>query len=199
MTASPDTPALHFATVTEAMEAIRSAGFRLSTPRRLILEALFTADGPVSAAHLARDLSIDESSAYRNLEMLEEAGVVRHVHLGHSPGLYGLVTAGEVEYLYCQRCSRVTAVAPERLDGVRNLIHADFGFQAHFTHFAIAGICATCSTQPPDATGDRDGLHSHGDHVHAHAGSVPHGHGHDHSSTNARHPPDISGPKVMSL
>lgn len=144
MTASPDTPPLQFETLGDAIDAIRKSGLRLSTPRRLVLQALFAADAPVSAAHLTRELQIDESSVYRNLEVLEEQGVVRHVHLGHSPGLYGLVTAKHVEYLYCQRCTRVTTVSPDRLDAVRALIDAEFGFEARFTHFAIVGVCADC-------------------------------------------------------
>ena len=31
----------------------------------------------------------DLASVYRNLETLEDAGLVRHMHLGHGPGLYG--------------------------------------------------------------------------------------------------------------
>jgi Fur family ferric uptake transcriptional regulator len=168
VTASPNPPPLQFETLEDAIGAIRRSGLRVSTPRRLILEALFAADGPVSAAYLAQKVRIDESSAYRNLEMLEENGVVRHVHLGHSPGLYGLVTAGEVEYLYCQGCARVSAVEPGRLDAVRALIDADFGFDARFTHFAIIGTCAECRAHPPAMAEPGTDLHSHGDHVHAH-------------------------------
>jgi Fur family ferric uptake transcriptional regulator len=178
MTASPDAPPLWFGNLADAVHALRESGLRLSTPRRLILEALFAADGPVSAAHLTRELLIDESSVYRNLEMLEQHGVVRHVHLGHSPGLYGLVTDEQVEYLYCQRCAKVTAVAPDRLDDVRAVIKAEFGYDARFTHFAIVGICAACAERPvePGVGGD---LHSHGDRIHAH----PHAHAapHEHS------------------
>ncbi len=177
MTASPDAPPLRFDTFDEAVEALRQSGLRLSTPRRLILQALFAADGPVSAAHLTRELLIDESSVYRNLEILEQHGVVRHVHLGHSPGLYGLVTEERVEYLYCQRCDKVTATAPDRLENVRALIKAEFGYDARFTHFAIVGVCAECSESRPGSAGDDVGmLHSHGDRIHAHAHSSPHEH-----------------------
>jgi Fur family ferric uptake transcriptional regulator len=145
MTGSPDAPPLRFETFDDAVRALRASGLRLSTPRRLILEALFAADGPVSAAHLTRELLIDESSVYRNLETLEQHGVVRHVHLGHSPGLYGLVTGEDVEYLYCQQCATVTTVVPGALDGVRAAIKAELGFDARFTHFAIVGICHGCA------------------------------------------------------
>ena len=110
-----------------------------------MLEALFAATGPVSAADLARELSLDESSVYRNLEVLEQFGVVRHVHLGHSAGLYALVSKDVVEYLYCERCAKVTTVAPSRLDNVRGHIRDEFGYTARFTHFAIVGLCPDCT------------------------------------------------------
>ena len=144
---APQTPPLHFATIDEAIDALRERGLRLSTARRLVLEALFAADGPVSAQQLARELAIDATSVYRNLELLERFGVARHVHLAHGAGLYVLAGRHEHEYLYCERCSTVTAVAVEDLDPVRDLINEQFGFRARFTHFAIVGLCKRCTAQ----------------------------------------------------
>ena len=152
MTVAPQRPALSFSTLEEAISAVRQGGKRLSTARRLVLEALFRADGPVSAAHLAHELSIDESSVYRNLEVLERHGLIRHMHLGHGPGLYVLVGGHEVEYLYCERCTKVTSVEPEQLDPLRREIKRRFGYEVCFTHFAIVGICAQCGqASPPQA------------------------------------------------
>jgi len=145
VTVSPDAPPLAFTDLADAIGALRNAGLRISTPRRLVLEALFAATGPVSAADLARELSLDESSVYRNLEVLEQFGVVRHVHLGHSAGLYALVSKDVVEYLYCERCAKVTTVAPSCLDNVRGHIRDEFGYTARFTHFAIVGLCPDCT------------------------------------------------------
>ena len=177
MTAAPDPPRLRFGNLDEAVSALRELGLRLSTARRLILEALFAADGPVSAIHLARTLSLDESSVYRNLEVLEGHGVVRHVHLGHGPGLYVLLGRDEAEYLYCDRCAKVTALTPDRLEGVRAEIKRATGYETHFTHFAIVGLCETCAAlgggpgRPQIAApGPTVGVaHSHGDFVHAHS------------------------------
>lgn len=172
MTVAPQAPTRSFSTIEEAIAAVRQGGKRLSTARRLVLEALFAADGPVSAAHLANALSIDESSIYRNLEVLESHGLIRHVHLGHGPGLYVLVGRHDVEYLYCERCAKVTAVTPDQLDPLRREIRDRFGYQARFTHFAIVGLCDACATQPrseqPASSAEPGELHSHGDHVHSH-------------------------------
>jgi len=147
---------VHFATIDQAIDAMRERGLRLSTARRLVLEALFAADRPVSAQQLARELAVDVTSVYRNLELLESFGVVRHVHLAHGAGLYLLAGRQEHEYLYCERCETVTPVAVEDLDPVRGLIKDRFGFNARFTHFAIVGTCERCAardhaTPPSDA------------------------------------------------
>jgi len=147
MTVSPNVPPLAVDDVVQAAQALRDSGLRLSTPRRLVLEALFAADGPVAASDLARELEIDESSVYRNLEVLEHHGLIRHVHLGHSAGLYTRVGEREVEYLYCERCAKVTTVAPARLDPLRERIKQDFGFTARFAHFPIVGLCDECSAE----------------------------------------------------
>jgi Fur family ferric uptake transcriptional regulator len=149
MTNAPDVPKLVVSEPGEAIAALRASGLRVSTARRLLIEALFAADGPVSAQHLIHALSLEESSVYRNLEVLERRGLIRHVHLGHGPGLYALVGRDEGEYLYCERCARVTLLPAEELDPVRDHIRDHFGYTARFTHFAIVGLCAECTTSAP--------------------------------------------------
>jgi Fur family ferric uptake transcriptional regulator len=147
MTQAPDVPALDVADPDAAVQALREAGLRISTPRRLVIRALFAAPAPLSAAELARTLRLDESSVYRNLEVLERLGLIRHLHLGHGPGLYVLSARAQDEYLYCERCEAVTVVPPEQLDPVRELIRERFGHTARFTHFAIVGLCERCATR----------------------------------------------------
>jgi Fe2+ or Zn2+ uptake regulation protein len=128
-----------------AATVVRSRGLRLSTARRLVLEALYATDEPLTADRLAGDL--DLASVYRNLETLEQIGLVRHFHLGHGPGLYARASAGRYEYLLCDACGAVVAVEPERLDAVRDRIRSDFGYEARFTHFPIAGLCPDCADE----------------------------------------------------
>jgi Fur family ferric uptake transcriptional regulator len=144
VTISPDAPAVTFADLGDAVKALRDRGLRLTTPRRLVLEALFDAEAPVSAERLAGILSLDVTSVYRNLETLERHGLARHVHLGHGPGLYVLVGRGEREFLHCERCGAVRALAPSELDPVRDQVLELFGYRARFSHFAIVGVCPAC-------------------------------------------------------
>jgi Fur family ferric uptake transcriptional regulator len=174
VTIAPDTPRLAFESLGDAVEAMRKRGLRLTTSRRLVLEALFAAEGPMSAEHITRQLNLDPTSVYRNLETLEHHGLVRHVHLGHGPGLYVLVGRGEREYLYCERCGAVRALTPEELDPVRDRLRKQFGYEARFTHFPIVGVCVACAEKDP-----RPQMHKHADGVlHAHPEAA---HGHEHS------------------
>jgi len=83
------------ATIDSAIAALRAGGLRVSAARRLVLEALFAAEGPATVEELAAGFDgrvprSDVASTYRNLETLEALGLVRHMHLGHGPGRYVL-------------------------------------------------------------------------------------------------------------
>jgi Fur family ferric uptake transcriptional regulator len=148
MTVAPGTPALSVATIDDAIEVMRARGLRLSATRQLVLETLFAASGPLSADQIARTLRLVPTSVYRNLETLERQGLLRHVHLGHGPGLYALVGRVEHEYLYCPSCGTASTVRPELLDPVRAEIRRRFGHEVRFTHFALIGECLRCSSAP---------------------------------------------------
>jgi Fur family ferric uptake transcriptional regulator len=150
VTTAPHAPAIAFTDLPGAVAALRERGVRLTAARRLVLEGLFAADRPVSADQLAGGLDgaiapSDLASVYRNLETLERMGLVRHVHLGHGPGLYALAGHEEREYLLCESCGRLVALSPAELDPVRNQVRERFGFEARFDHFPLSGRCAECA------------------------------------------------------
>ncbi|HWG07890.1 MAG TPA: transcriptional repressor [Solirubrobacteraceae bacterium] len=133
-----------------AMAMMREHGLRVSAARRLVLEALLVADGPMSAEQIAQGIggrvpSSDIASVYRNLQAFHDIGLVRHVHLGHGPGLHVLAMDGRREFLTCERCADYRAVAPEELAAVRELIERNFGYHASFAHFPIVGLCPDCA------------------------------------------------------
>ena len=135
-----------------ALALMRAHGLRVSAARRLVVEALLVAEGPMSAEQIAQGIggqvpSSDQASVYRNLERLEEIGLVRHVHLGHGPRLYALAVEGELEYLTCERCADFVMVDSRAFDAVRGVIEREFGYRATFSHFPIVGLCASCQEE----------------------------------------------------
>jgi Fur family transcriptional regulator, ferric uptake regulator len=159
MTVAHHTPPLAAPNVSAALGALRARGLRVSAARRLVLEALYAAEGPISAETLtARVPASDLASIYRNLDLLEGIGLVRHVHLGHGPGLYSLASPDETEFVTCRHCGAFEAVEPSRLDGVRALIERELGYRARFSHFPIVGVCADCRSRAAPHEGDH---HAH--------------------------------------
>jgi Fur family transcriptional regulator, ferric uptake regulator len=147
MTVANHAPALRAPSLAAALGALRTRGMRVSLARRHVLEALYTADGPVTAEALAARIpGADLASVHRNLSVLEEVGLVRHVHLGHGAGRY-VLSGLSAEFIACESCGEYEAVAPRRLDAARELIQREFGFVARFTHFPIVGLCVSCKEQ----------------------------------------------------
>lgn len=152
MTKAPRRDPVSFNDLDEAAAAVRARGLRLSSARRAVLNALFAAQGPVSAEEIAdglggRVMASEISSVYRNLERLEELGLVRHLHAGHGPGLYVLESDTEVGYLACERCDRIIAIDGERLGAVRAAVRMTGGFEADFGHFPLIGVCGECARE----------------------------------------------------
>jgi Fur family ferric uptake transcriptional regulator len=148
MTVPAASPPLEFDRPVTVLNALRAQGLRVSTARRVVIETLFQAARPVAAGEIADGLGgrvrLDLTSVYRNLETLEELGVVRHFHAGHGPGRYVLAGSGEREYLACEGCGAVIEADPGQLDSARAEIRDRFGYEARFTHFPIVGLCPEC-------------------------------------------------------
>jgi Fur family transcriptional regulator, ferric uptake regulator len=137
-------------TVDAAVATVRARGLRISSARRLVLEALFAAGGPVTAEEIARGLDgrvprSDLGSVYRNLETLERLGVVRHLHAARGPALYAIARHEEEGYLACERCGEVRPANPHDVAVIRGAVRKAFGYDASFGSFPIVGVCSRCT------------------------------------------------------
>ncbi len=147
MTSAHSSPPVIANDLDQAIAAVRESGMRVSSARRRLLEVLFAADGPQTAEELAAasGSGSDPASVYRNLERLESIGLVRHVHLGHGPGLYALAGSFAAGYVVCDRCGARHAATDEDLEVVRAAVRKRFGYEVAFTHFPIVGLCPRCA------------------------------------------------------
>jgi Fur family ferric uptake transcriptional regulator len=148
MTVSHQTRPLAPASVTSALGILRADGHRISAARRLALEALFAAEGPVSAEELAQRLGGDLAALYRNLEVLSEAGIVEHVHVAHGPGRYVLTGRGGEGWIACEACHGLTPIERPQAARLRAAIRMTTGHEPAFGHFPLVGRCARCAVLP---------------------------------------------------
>jgi Fur family transcriptional regulator, ferric uptake regulator len=156
-TTPPQVPTAHVADVRAAIAELRRAGYRVSEPRRQVLDALYAAEAPVTAEEIASGLrgrlpASDLGSVYRTLDLLGRLGISRHAHLGHGPTRYAPASTGERDYFVCERCKAVRVADPRALEPVRDAIARAFGWRVRFSHFPIAGLCPRCVAE--DACSD---------------------------------------------
>lgn len=135
--------------ITRALSILHEQGLRLTAARRLVLEALAAAAGPLSVAQVASGFGgrlppSDLGSVYRILDTFERVGIVRRVYLGVGPVRYALHAPGEPEYLLCERCGATLAVDARLLDDIRRQIDARFGLEPSFSSYPVAGVCRGC-------------------------------------------------------
>ena len=80
-------------TATTGTTELRSRGYRLTPQRQLVLDAVRdararTPDEIAGARAGEQAPSVNLSTVYRTLDLLEEVGLVTHTHLGHGAPTY---------------------------------------------------------------------------------------------------------------
>jgi Fe2+ or Zn2+ uptake regulation protein len=134
-------PTLH-----SALVALRARGIRLSRPRIKLLELLYEAGAPRTAEQIAAGGAGDVATVYRNLGALEQAGIVRHSH--SAGGAARWATAGAVpEAAECEWCGRREALDPAVAAQLRAIAKRLLGFEAHFDHAPLPGLCSGCAAR----------------------------------------------------
>jgi Fur family transcriptional regulator, ferric uptake regulator len=135
--------------VEEVLGLLREKGGRATSSRRILLEALFDADGHLTAEELvemvqARAPDIHISTVYRNLDELQRLGVVLHSHLGHGPATYELVANAHAHFI-CDECGALAEAPVEMFKGLARTVKSRLGFVIDPRHFAILGKCSKCA------------------------------------------------------
>ncbi|WP_210649357.1 Fur family transcriptional regulator [Nocardioides sp. SYSU D00065] len=135
---------------------LREQGLRLTPQRELILRAveeLRHATPDEVLAHVRGQVSsVNASTVYRTLEVLEELGLVRHTHLSDRAPTYHSTDEHEHVHVVCRHCGDVQSYAPELVAPVVATLAAD-GFTMDVGHLAIFGVCAGCASQSPASRG----------------------------------------------
>jgi Fur family ferric uptake transcriptional regulator len=132
---------------------LREDGVRITTARRLVLQALTQGSVHPTAEELlnaVRELAPDvhSSTVYRNLEELERLGVVVHTHLGHGPATYHLAADAHGHFV-CENCGRALQAPTDLFEQLAAGARKKLDFTLRPYHFAVLGVCAACRRESP--------------------------------------------------
>jgi Fur family transcriptional regulator, ferric uptake regulator len=130
---------------------LHQKGMRMTPQRQLVLDAVREL-GHATPEQVCRRVqgtaaTVNITTVYRALDLLEELGLVRHTHLGHGAPTYS-VDEHEHVHLVCHRCGEIDEVPCELLDGLADLLDNERGFALEATHLALSGLCQTCRNAP---------------------------------------------------
>jgi Fe2+ or Zn2+ uptake regulation protein len=132
---------------------LAAGGQRLTATREAVVDALADAARPLTLPELlAAAPALAQSSAYRILVVLEQAGVVNRVATNDDHSRYELAEdlTGHHHHLVCSRCGTVedvpTSTKLERsLDAAAAEITRETGFRALHHRFDLVGLCGRCA------------------------------------------------------
>jgi Fur family transcriptional regulator, ferric uptake regulator len=141
----------------ELVDRLKELTPRVTPQRRVILESICELDGHLSAEALVAEVTrrlpgVSPSTIYRNLQALENLGLISHIHMGHAVAQYQPVDHGGHQHLVCGTCDRTEKIDKRATRNLQRSLLSSYGFEADFEHFAIYGTCSACAAQRDGGT-----------------------------------------------
>src|SRR6266850_1519116 len=139
------------------LKHIQKRGLKRTAQRDLILDTFLRIEEHLSSEDLYRlvktdDPSIGQTTVYRTLKLLTEAGLAREVRFGDG------ITHYEHNYkhqhhdhMICSKCGRIIEFFSAELEAIQDAMAAKHRFQVTEHLLRIIGVCAECRRSMKDA------------------------------------------------
>jgi Fe2+ or Zn2+ uptake regulation protein len=134
------------------MKSLQESGYRLTSPRRAIVERLAASDralGPLELFDQGRKdyPGLGLVTVYRTLEKLEQLGLVQRVHQPDGCHMFLRASRGHEHLLVCTSCGRVEFFSGDDLGNLILSIAERSGYQIREHWLQLYGLCITCQTE----------------------------------------------------
>ena len=121
----------------------------LTTQRRLILEVLQEAQGPIDAKELyrrasARDEFISWATVYRSLNLFKQLGLIDERRLTKARCSYEIKQSLEHMHLVCQCCGKVIEFENSLVRKLVEVVRREHYFNVTKVDLYLEGYCAKC-------------------------------------------------------
>lgn len=152
-------------------DRLSQAGYKLTTPRRRILDALRVADTPLTALEVAARSGVSVASTYRALALLAELGAVSEITdpCAERAGIGGpgeseaeaeargrryaiCATVGHHHHFTCRACHSTLDIASSALEQALAEIERTTGAHIERHQITLGGLCAGCQRMSDEHT-----------------------------------------------
>jgi Fur family ferric uptake transcriptional regulator len=133
------------------INTFREKGLKLTLQRKLIVDAIHSTKEHLTSEQIIAyvqnmDSSINKSTVYRTLQLLEEAGCIYKSELaGHL--IYHHSEEGHHHHLVCKKCGKITDCEENIFKPVEQLLREKYSFHVDLKHLIIQGICGECKQE----------------------------------------------------
>ena len=132
-------------------DVLRARGLRATPQRRLVLDAVtelrHSTPEQICERVQAAAPSVNLSTVYRTLELLEGLGLVSHTHLGHGSPTYHPADEADHLHLVCRGCGTVQEADLALAAQLSRRVRAEHGFETDLAHLSLHGLCAECAAR----------------------------------------------------
>ncbi len=137
-------------TAEEILDGLQVRGVRRTPALRSLIHAMTAHSAPAAIAYWADLTSLKEFNPvtlYRLMLKLEQAGVVRRMHLGERAQYFQIIRPGpQPDYLVCTNCGELQPVqTPPELYRMEQQLAAKSGWKAVRHELEFFGLCPHCT------------------------------------------------------
>jgi Fur family ferric uptake transcriptional regulator len=133
-------------------EFLQSRGKRVTQPRRIIIDQVFSHHEHFDADELLAQLrasghgrKVSRPTVYRTLTELENAGLLRKMTLGGRAVYEHDYGYPQHDHLYCQKCEKLIEFSSDEVKQIRDAVARENNFRVRGHRLIINGICSECS------------------------------------------------------
>ena len=132
--------------------ALDSAGYRVTSPRRVVAQLVATQDGHFTTSELegvvrARRLGLSRATLFRALDLLIDLGIVERVDLPSGEHAYVACAGSHHHHVICSRCGRTTEVADHGLAEAVAAMARESGYRIDTHRLELFGFCRHCQAK----------------------------------------------------
>jgi Fur family ferric uptake transcriptional regulator len=130
---------------------IQKKGLKRTTQRDIILDVFLKTEEHLSSEDLYRlvqeqDPSVGQTTVYRTLKLLTEAGLAREVRFGDGRTHYEHNYKHQHhDHMICSECGKIIEFFSAELEALQDDMAEKHGFEVTHHLLRIIGICADCN------------------------------------------------------
>jgi Fe2+ or Zn2+ uptake regulation protein len=132
------------------LDDLRDQGYKITSPRQLVIESVAGRDENFTAEELAAELApIGRATIYRTLKLLVDQGLVCRVVLNDGAICYRAAHRSHHHHLVCVSCGATEDVHLADVEKVIDSVRGATQYDIVGHRLEMYGLCPTCKRRQP--------------------------------------------------